>query len=162
MAFNFNQVTDGQDYQLGYLSLGGNDYSTAIESFDLDLVDGGEDVKTLVLGYAGRCGGAAMATLNFSGAVPYNPTTGGGVGTHNTGMEITTSTGQRVSIAETMLSPLNSVSNVPTTFSIFIGKGAVETLTFKGQVSNLKFSSAIGKVFSFSGTATGTFSIFKP
>jgi hypothetical protein len=158
-----NKVFDGQDYQLMYLTFGdSNTPSTEIESFDIDLTDGGEDVKTLVKGYAGRCGGAAMCTLNFSGAVPYMPKDSAGVGTENAGMTVSQSAGNLsgVTLEHTMLSPLNTTGNTPITFVAQIGKTKAQQLLFKGQIGTLKFSTGVGKAATFSGTATGTFSVF--
>ena len=85
MALPVNNPFSGQEYQVGYLSFDDN-LNTEVVSFDIDLTDGGEDVKTLMRGYAGRVKGAAMCSLNFTGVVPYAPTDTGGVGLASGGM----------------------------------------------------------------------------
>jgi hypothetical protein len=97
-----------------------------------------------------------MCTFNFSGALPYAPTDTGGVGLSSGGMV----TGKGVQLDQTMLTNLNQNNNVPVKFVVQVGSPAVQTLTFKGNITNLKFSSAVGQEIKFSGTATGTFSTF--
>jgi hypothetical protein len=150
----------GQEYQVGYLSFDDNP-NTEVESFDIEVTDGGEDVKTLMRGYAGRVKGAAMASLNFTGSIPYAPSDTPGVGLSTTGM-ITGGNGQNgaVPLDQTMLTNYNQNNDLPVKFTVNLGSPAVQQLVFKGNITNMRYAVAVGNVFKFSGTATGTFNIW--
>ena len=147
----------GQEYQVSYLSFDDNCPNTEVESFEVDVVDGGDDIKTLMRGYAGRVKGAAMASLNFSGALPYAPTDTGGVGMDSGGMV----TGKGVPLDQTMLTNYNTNNDLPVKFIMALGFPHVQQLVFKGNITNLKYSSAVGRPTTFTGTATGTFNVWQ-
>jgi hypothetical protein len=153
---NGSSPFSGQEYSISYFSFDDN-LNTELESFDVDLTDGGEDVKTLMRGYAGRVPGAAMCSGNFAGVLPYAPTDTGGVGTQSGGMV----TGNGVTLPETMLTAFNANNNLPVKFIMQLGSPAVQQLVFKGNITSLKFGSAVGKATTFSGTLSGCFNIFK-
>lgn len=151
----------GQEYQVGYLSFDDNP-NTEVESFDIDVTDGGEDVKTLMRGYAGRVKGAAMATLNFTGAIPYVPTDTGGTGMGSGGMVTGgNSANGSVPLDQTMLTNYNQNNDLPVKFTVNLGSPSVQQLVFKGNITTMKYAAAVGNVFKFSGTATGTFNVWK-
>lgn len=151
-----NNPFSGQVYQVGYLAFDDN-FNTEVKSFDLEVVDGGKDVETLLRGYSGRVKGAAKASLNFTGVIPYQPTDTGGVGLASGGMV----TGKGVPLDQTLLTNANTNNSQPVKFAVSIGSPAVQTLTFKGNITSLRYAAAIGDEFTFSGTATGTFSTFE-
>lgn len=154
-----NSPFSGQEYTLSYLTFGSANVNSEVESFDIDLTDGGEDVKTIARGYAGRVPGAAMCSLNFSGVMPYQPTDSSGVGTLNQGMLADGTT----PLDQTMLNAhTNNYNMAPLQFIMSLGAPAVQQLIFKGNITSMKYAAGIGKATTFSGTATGTFAVFTP
>jgi hypothetical protein len=152
-----NSPFQGLVYKLGYVAFDGN-VNDQIESFDIDVVDGGEDVKTLMRGWAGRLQGAAMATLNFSGVIPAATNDVGGAGFASLGMV----TGKGVPLDQTMLTNFNGNNNNLVSFIAYIGPQTsfTQQLTFLGNITNMKYSAGVGKTMQFSGSASGTFSIW--
>jgi hypothetical protein len=149
-----NSPFQGLVYKLGYIAFDGN-VNDQMESFDIDVVDGGEDVKTLMRGLAGRLQGAAMATLNFSGVIPAATPDVGGGGFSSLGMV----TGQGVPLDQTMLTNFNANNYKQVQFIAYIGPQTSYTqqLVFLGNINNLKYSAGVGQTMKFSGTATGQF-----
>ncbi len=149
-----------QAYQVMYLTIGGN-LQTEVDSIDVTTTDGGEDIKTLVRGLAGRVGGAAMTTINFSGSVPYLPTDTGGAGFDSGGMTQVGPNGAG-QLDQTMLTNLNTNSATPVNMLLTIGNPAAQQYQFSGQINSGKFSSTVGKRMQYSFSATGQFSIWAP
>ena len=144
-----------QAYQVAYLTIGGN-LMTEVDSVDISTTDGGEDIKTLVRGLAGRVGGAAMTTLNFSGSVPYLPTDTGGQGFDSGGLVQTGPNGP-TQLDQTMLTNLNTNSATPVSMLLTLGNPGAQFYRFSGQINSGKVSSSVGKRTQFSFSATGTF-----
>lgn len=144
-----------QRYQAMYLKIDDN-LMTEVESLDVSTTDGGEDIATLVRGLAGRASGAAKATINFNGFVPYKPTDTGGAGLDSGGL----TTGKGLQLDETMLTNLNKNGGLPVNFILMVGSPAAQKLYFAGNINSMKFSAAVGKAARFSANATGEFSTF--
>jgi hypothetical protein len=147
-----------QRYQVMYLTIGGN-LQTEVDSADIATTDGGEDIKTLVRGLAGRVGGAAMTTLNFTGSVPYLPTDTGGAGLQSGGMLQVGPNGP-VQLDQTMLTNLNANSGAPVNILLSLGNPGAQTYSFSGQINSAKYSTSVGRRTQFSFSATGTFAIW--
>lgn len=141
-----------QRYQVQYLQVDGN-LMTEVDTIDITTTDGGEDIKTLVRGLAGRTGGAAMTTLSFSGSVPYLPTDTGGAGFDSGGMV----SGKGVQLDQTMLTNLNQNGGQPVQFIVFIGNPAAQKGYFDGQINSVRTNVSVGKRITFTMNATGTF-----
>jgi hypothetical protein len=153
-----NSPFSGLVYKLGYIAFDGN-VNDQMESFDISVVDGGEDVKTLMRGYAGRIAGAAMATLSFNGAIPAATPDVGGAGFNSLGMV----TGQGVPLDQTMLTNYNANNYKQVQFIAYIGPqtGFSQQLVFLGNITEMKYSAGVGKTMAFSGTASGSFSVWQ-
>lgn len=143
-----------QEFQVMFMKIGQQQQSF-IQSIDISRTDGGADVETLALGYAGRVQGAAKTTINCSGIVPYAITNGGGFSTP--GMQLANG----LQIDQTMLTAYNGQGNIPVSFIISIGQPAAQKLTFSGYISEIKTSVSVGKQINYSFMATGSFSTFQ-
>lgn len=142
-----------QEFQVMFMKIG-QEQQSFIQSIDITRMDGGADVETLALGYAGRVQGAAKTTINCSGIVPY-----GAPG--NGGFSVPGMTNQGTQLDATMLTPLNGQSNIPVNFIISIGQPAAQKLVFSGYISDIKTSVQVGRQINYSFTATGSFNVFQ-
>lgn len=142
-----------QEYQVQYMKIDGN-LQTEVDTISMQMSDGGESIKTLVRGLAGRTSGASMITLNFSGSVPYRPTDTGGEGFASGGMV----TGKGFQLDQVMLTNQNQNSNLPVQFILMIGNPAAQKLYFSGFIISLKTDVAVGKRITFSASCEGSFS----
>lgn len=145
----------GQEFTCSYLSINDN-LMTEVQSIRVTRTDGGSDVETLVRDYAGRVKGAAKATINISGVVPYLPPDTGGAAFASGGMVA----GGGVQLDATMLTSLNQNGNQPIKFVVAVGQPAAQQLVFKGYISEVVVDTAVGKQTNFSLTASGTFALF--
>jgi hypothetical protein len=153
-----NSPFSGLVYKQGYIAFDGN-VNDQVESFDIDVTDGGEDVKTLMRGYAGRIAGAAMTTMNFSGAIPAATPDVGGAGFNSLGMV----TGKGVPLDQTLLTNYNANNYSQVQMIMFLGPQTSYTqqLVFLGNITTMKYTAGVGKPITFSGTATGSFSVWQ-
>ena len=142
-----------QEFQVLFMKIG-NQQQSFIQSIDITRTDGGADIKTLALGWAGRVQGAAMASISCSGVVPYSPDNGGGFSTP--GMNLANGN----QLDQTMLTGWNTNSNLPVQFIVSIGQPAAQKCSFTGYISEIKTSVSVGNQISYSFVASGSFSVF--
>lgn len=140
-------------YGKGFLKIGGTLANTEVESWEIDVTDGGEDIKALVGGLQGRAGGAAMSTLTFSGTFKAISDTGG------SGMLATGMLANGVPLDRTMLVAGNQNNGKPVVFTGVMGINqdadqSVSEISFEGNINNFKYTGSDTTV-KFSGTATG-------
>lgn len=151
--------TTGLVYRLGYISLDGN-VIDQMESFDINLDDGGKDVYTLALGRAGRLMGAPSSTFTFNGSIPADTPNVGGAGMESAGMV----TGYGIPIDQTLLTAYNTNAQRELSIIMYIGTQTnyIEQLNIYGYVTKTKYAGKVGDTLSFMWDGSGSFAIFQP